>query len=214
MKIKWFGHACFAITSSNGTKIITDPYLVDRGIHYSPIDEAADIVSISHDHWDHNNVAAVQGEPTVIKDSGIIVANSIEFKGIASYHDNSSGKERGSNNIFRFCVDKINICHLGDLGHMLSEQQIIDIGEVDVLLLPVGGNFTINSTDATKICDLLKPKFVIPMHFRNAKCDFPINDVTPFIENRNNVKSMDTNEIDIEVNELGSSQRTIVLKPA
>ena len=92
MKIKWSGHACFVITSSNGTKIITDPYIVDRGIHYSPIDEAADIVSISHDHWDHNNVSAIKGAPTVIKDSGSKVADNIEFKGIASYHDNSSGK--------------------------------------------------------------------------------------------------------------------------
>ena len=102
MKFKWLGHACFVITSANGTKIITDPYLVDRGIHYSNIDEKADIVLVSHDHWDHNNVSAVKGNPIVIKDSGIHFAEDIKFKGIATYHDNSSGKERGPNNIFCF----------------------------------------------------------------------------------------------------------------
>ncbi len=214
MKFKWLGHACFVITSANGIKIITDPYLVDRGIHYSLIDEKADIVLVSHDHWDHNNVSAVKGNPVVIKDSGIHFAQDIEFKGVATYHDNSSGKERGPNNIFCFCMDKVNICHLGDLGHALSQQQIVDIGKVDILLIPVGGNFTIGANDANEICDKLKPKVVIAMHFKNEKCDFPIETVAPFIENKNNVESMDLSELEINVNELPSSVKTIVLKPA
>jgi len=214
MKIKWLGHACFVITSSGGTKIITDPFLVDRGIHYSPINEEADIVLVSHDHWDHNNISAVEGKPVIIKDSGIHIVKSIEFKGVATYHDNSSGKDRGPNNIFCFCLDKINICHLGDLGHTLSQQQIIDTGKVDILLIPVGGNYTINATDANDLCDKLKPKLVIPMHFKNDRCDFPIDDVTPFIEKRNNVKSIDSSEFEIIVDGLPSSVETIVLKPA
>ena len=214
MKFKWLGHACFVITSDNGIKIITDPYLVDRGIHYSVIDEKADIVLVSHDHWDHNNVSAVKGNPVVIKDSGIHFAQDIEFKGVATYHDKSSGKERGPNNIFCFCMDKINICHLGDLGHLLSQQQIADIGKVDILLVPVGGNFTIGANEANEICDKLKPKVVIAMHFKNEKCDFPIETVAPFIENKNNVESMDLSEFEINVNELPSSVKTIVLKPA
>ena len=214
MKFKWLGHACFVITSDNGIKIITDPYLVDRGIHYSAIDEKADIVLVSHDHWDHNNVSAVKGNPVVIKDSGIHFAQGIEFKGVSTYHDNSSGKERGPNNIFCFCMDKLNICHLGDLGHTLSQQQIVDIGKVDILLIPVGGNFTIGASDANEICDKLKPKVVIAMHFKNEKCDFPIETVAPFIENKNNVESMDLSELEINVNELPSSVKTIVLKPA
>lgn len=214
MKIKWSGHACFVITSSSGTKIITDPYLVDRGIHYTPINEEADIVLVSHDHWDHNNVSAVEGKPVVIKDSGIHTVKGIEFKGVATYHDSSFGKDRGPNNIFCFCLDKINICHLGDLGHTLSQQHIADVGKVDILLIPVGGNYTINATDANDVCDKLKPKLVIPMHFKNARCDFPVDSVDPFIEKRNNVKAMDLSELEIKVDELPSSVETIVLKPA
>lgn len=214
MKIKWSGHACFVITSSSGFKIITDPYLVDSGIHYSSIKEESDIVLVSHDHWDHNNVSAVKGKPIVIKDSGTQIVKGIEIKGIAAYHDISLGKNRGPNIIFCFCLDKINICHLGDLGHTLNQQQIADVGKVDVLLTPVGGNYTINATDANYMCDKLKPKIVIPMHFKNDRCDFPIDNVNPFIEKRNNVKLMDISEIELKADELPSAVETIVLTPA
>ena len=214
MKIKWSGHSCFIITSHNGTKIITDPYLVERGIHYSTINEYADIVLVSHDHWDHNNVSSVKGTPIIIKDSGVSIVKNIEFKGVNTYHDSSFGKDRGPNIIFCFCIDEINICHLGDLGHTLSQQKVADVGKVDILLIPVGGNYTINSTDANDVCDKLKPKLVIPMHFKNDRCDFPIDSVTPFIEKRNNVKLLNISELEIKASELPATVETIVLKPA
>ncbi len=213
MKIKWLGHSCFIIISSSGTKIITDPYRVERGIHYSTINEDADIVLISHDHWDHNNVSSVIGNPIIIKDSGIHVVKNIEFKGVNTYHDNSFGKDRGLNNIFCFCIDEIDICHLGDLGHTLNQRQITSVGKVDILLIPVGGNYTINATDANDVCDKLKPKLVIPMHFKNDKCEFPIDSVTPFIEKRNNVRLLNSSELEIKVSELPATVETIVLKP-
>jgi len=214
VKIKWLGHSCFIITSYNGTRIITDPYSVERGIHYSTINEDADIVLVSHDHWDHNNVSSIKGNPIIIKDSGVNIVKDIEFKGVSTYHDSSFGKDRGPNNIFCFCVDEINICHLGDLGHTLSQQQVADVGRVDILLIPVGGNYTINATDANNICDKLKPKLVIPMHFKNDRCEFPIDSVTPFIEKRNNVKLLNISELKMKASELPATIETIVLKPA
>ena len=102
MKVKWLGHSCFLITSEKGTKLITEPYAVGGGINYSRIKESADIIIVSHDHSDHNNVSAVQGQPQIIKGSGIKDVSGIEFKGIATYHDKSKGKERGGNTVFCF----------------------------------------------------------------------------------------------------------------
>lgn len=122
MKIKWLGHASFLVTSEEGKKIITDPYSIAGGISYSPINESADIVTISHDHRDHNNDEAVAGNPQVIREEGIRKVKGIEFKGIPSYHDVARGSQRGNNIIFCFTVDGINVCHLGDLGHLLNDK--------------------------------------------------------------------------------------------
>ncbi len=115
MKIKWLGHASFLITSDSGIKIITDPYETGGGLSYGEIKESADIVTVSHDHFDHNNVAAVPGNPQVVK--GTAEVKGIEFKGISTYHDEAKGGQRGKNTILCFEVDGIRVCHLGDLGH-------------------------------------------------------------------------------------------------
>ena len=134
MKIKWLGHACFLITAEDGTRIITDPYESGGNIKYDKIAEAADIVVISHQHYDHNDARAVKGKPVIVTESQ--KAKGIEFKGVESFHDTSGGRQRGPNTIFCFTVDKIKVCHLGDLGHDLSAEQVSDIGEVDILLIP------------------------------------------------------------------------------
>ena len=173
MKIKWLGHASFLVTSEEGKKIITDPYNVLPEISYTPINESADVVTISHDHGDHNNDKAVKGNPHVIRGKGIRRVKGIEFKGIPSYHDAAQGSQRGENTIFRFTVDGINVCHLGDLGHLLNDKQIAEIGPVDILLIPVGGYFTIDAKQATTISQSLKARVIIPMHYKTSKCDSP-----------------------------------------
>lgn len=214
MKIKWLGHACFLITSSNGTKIITDPYKVEKAIHYAPIKEKADIVLVSHDHWDHNNVTEIQGDPLVVTTSNSRTEKGIEIKGIDTFHDNSSGKERGPNRVYCFTMDNIRVCHLGDLGHVLTQQQVEEIGQVDVLIVPVGGNYTIGASDASVICDTLQPKIVIPMHYKNSKCDFPIDDISPFLKIMNKVKNTKYAEIDITSDKLPTAMEIMVLLPA
>jgi L-ascorbate metabolism protein UlaG (beta-lactamase superfamily) len=120
MKVKWLGHSCFLVTSKGGVRIITDPYAVGGDIKYSPIEETADVVVVTHGHDDHSNVPAVQGKPEVVRGDGTKTAKGIQFRGIATYHDASQGTQRGPNTVFCFTVDDIKLCHLGDLGHVLS----------------------------------------------------------------------------------------------
>jgi L-ascorbate metabolism protein UlaG (beta-lactamase superfamily) len=127
MKVKWLGHSCFLVISKGGVRIITDPYAVGGGINYSPIKETADIVVVTHGHDDHSNVSAVQGEPEVVRGDGTKTARGIQFRGVASSHDDSHGAQRGPNTIFCFTIDDINLCHLGDLGHVLSPGQVNEI---------------------------------------------------------------------------------------
>jgi L-ascorbate metabolism protein UlaG (beta-lactamase superfamily) len=216
MKVKWLGHACFLITSESGLRIITDPYTTGAfGLEYAPVAETADIVTVSHDHADHNNVAAVKGNPQVVRGLGSHEVKGIQFKGIATAHDESAGKQRGSNTIFCFTLDGINVCHLGDLGHELSDQTVADIGDVDVLLIPVGGNFTIDAIVANGVCKKLAPKLIIPMHYKNARCPtFPVASVDEFTREREQVKTPPGSEIEVNKEELPATAETIVLKPA
>ena len=214
MKIKWLGHASFLITSDTGTKIITDPYATGGGIKYGEITEASDIVTTSHDHSDHNNVAAVRGKPEVVRGTGITKVREIEFKGIAGHHDEAGGSQRGSNTMFCFTVDGIRVCHLGDLGHQLSDKQVAELGRIDILLIPVGGYYTIDAKVATQVCNQLKPQAIIPMHFKTDKCGFPIAGVGEFLKGKDNVNSLDTSEVEFKQGELPSTTQIIVLKPA
>ena len=215
MKIKWLGHASFLITSDKGVKVLTDPYEPILGMNYGPIDESADIVTVSHGHGDHNNIAAVQGNPQVIDESTSVELKGIKFSGIDTYHDDSAGSERGPNVIYCFEVDDVKVCHLGDLGHMLSDEQAAAIGKVDVLLAPVGGNFTINAETADAVIEKLKPAVVMPMHFSNDRCpDFPVAGVESFTDGKTNVTVMDTSEIEYKAGELPESTSIVVLKPA
>ena len=212
MKIKWLGHASFLITSDNGTRIITDPYGPRDDLRYGEIRETADIVSVSHDHSDHGNVSAVRGNPQVVR--GTATAKGISFRGIATFHDDSAGGKRGKNTIICMTVDDVTVCHLGDLGHALTGKQVAEIGKVDVLLLPVGGFYTIDARTAGQVSDQLKPRVIIPMHFKNSKCAFPIAGVEEFLKGEKNVKQADSSEVEFKAGSLPAETQIIVLKPA
>ena len=212
MKIKWLGHAAFLITSESGIRIITDPYETSDGLKYSEIKEAADIVTISHDHGDHNNAAAVQGNPQVVRET--TEAKGISIKGIRTSHDTSSGSERGSNTIFCFEVDRLKVCHLGDLGHLLTDNQVVEVGKVHVLLVSVGGFFTIDAKAATQVAEQVRARTIIPMHYKNDKCVFPIGGVEEFLANKTNVTQVDGSEVEFKMGEIQSGPRIMVLKPA
>jgi L-ascorbate metabolism protein UlaG (beta-lactamase superfamily) len=212
MKIKWLGHASFMITSETGTKIITDPYVTAENLNYGEIKESADIVTVSHEHGDHSNVSGVRGSPEAVR--GTAKVKGIEFKGIPTYHDDAKGQQRGKNTILCFEVDGIRVCHLGDLGHQLNDKQTAELGSVDILLVPVGGFYTIDAEVASQVCDRLKPKVIIPMHFKNNKCTFPIAGVDEFLQGKEGVSRLDASEAEFKQGELPVTTKTVVLKPA
>jgi L-ascorbate metabolism protein UlaG (beta-lactamase superfamily) len=212
--MKWLGHASFLISSDSGTKIITDPYPQGSGLSYAPIKVAADIVTVSHDHYDHNNVSSVPGKPEVITGSGTKNVKGIQFRGIATHHDESQGKERGTNTIFCFSVDGVKFCHLGDLGHRLKKEQIDEVGDVDILFIPIGGVFTIDAKMASHVIDDLKPKVAIPMHCKTSKCNWPLNTIEEFLAGKKNVKNMNSSEIEFQAGKLPQTTEIIVLEPA
>ena len=210
MKIKYLAHAAFMITAENGTRIVTDPYETSGGLKHGAIKETADIVTVSHEHGDHNNAAAVKGNPVVVKASAEV--KGIKIKAVTTAHDDKGGSQRGKNNIFCFEVDGINICHAGDLGHELTAEQVKAIGRVDVLMVPVGGFFTIDAATATKVCDQLKPKVIIPMHFKTEKLEFPISGVEAFLKDKSNATRANDSEIEFKAGKLPAVAQIIVLK--
>jgi L-ascorbate metabolism protein UlaG (beta-lactamase superfamily) len=199
MKIKYFGHACFLITANNGLKILTDPY--DDSIGYKIGKISADIVTCSHSHFDHSYLKRVAGNYQVVKTDGKQNVKGINFEGISTFHDKSQGRERGSNIVFLFEVDGIRICHLGDLGHILTQSQSVGIDGVDILFVPVGGIFTIDYKDATEVILQILPKVVIPMHYKTKDLNFSIDGVEKFLEGKENVKKLPS-EIIVKKEEL------------
>ena len=213
MKIKWLSGACFVITSEAGLRIITDPYCTGYNLKYGKINESAEIVTVSHEHGDHNNVAAVGGNPEVVRGIGKFKVKDIQFKGVHSFHDEVRGSRRGDNTMLRFEVDGISICHLGDLGHRLSDKQVFELGRVDILLIPTGGYYTMSVKVATEVCNQLKPKVIIPMHFKTDGWDVPVAAVDEFLEEKESVTKLNASEVKFEQEDLSATTQIIVLKP-
>lgn len=161
MDVTWHGQASFTIKGSNAT-VVTDPF-GDIGLKQPKW--AADLVLVSHGHFDHNEVSAVHGEPHVIELPGEYEYAGVMVEGLPTYHDDKEGTERGSNIVFSFTVDGIHFVHCGDLGHQLSDDQVEQLGDVDVLMVPVGGNYTIDAKGAAEVVKQLQPRVTVPMHY-------------------------------------------------
>lgn len=227
MKIKMLGHECVLITSEAGIKIITDPYstidltgaIEGLKLGYGEITESADIVTVSHEHFDHNNVAAVKGNPEVVSELvrgiGTTKVKGIEFKIVDSYHDHVDGSWLGRNSLIRFEVDGISVCHFGDFGQKgLTGRQLVELGRIDILIIPVGGHFVIDAEEASLVCDQLQPKVVIPAHFKTDKCFIALEGVDDFLLGGKTVRKLDASEVSFKQGELPASMEVIVLKPA
>jgi L-ascorbate metabolism protein UlaG (beta-lactamase superfamily) len=216
MKIKWLAHAAFLITADSGTRIVTDPYETNERYRHGDIKETADIVTVSHGHGDHSNVAAVKGNPQVWDSTEVkgVKDKSIKIKAVATAHDDAGGSKRGPNIIFCLDVDGVKICHCGDLGHVLTDAQVKAVGKVDVLIVPVGGFFTIDAAAATKVCEQLKPKIILPMHYKTEKIGLPIGGVEDFLKDKSIVTRADGSEIEVKAGKLPASARIVVLKYA
>lgn len=173
MEITYLGHASFKLKSKQGV-VVTDPFSKMVGFSYPSV--SADVVTISHPHEDHNNSSAVKTTPSrekpfIIDAAGEYEVGGVSIFGFPAFHDASGGKERGHNTVFTIVMEGITVAHLGDLGHELSDSFIEDLGEVDVLLCPVGGHYTIDSKTAVSVIQAVDPYYVIPMHYKTDKHD-------------------------------------------
>lgn len=217
MKIKWYGHAAFRITTDNGIRIIIDPYesgAFGGALSYGKITDEADIVLSSHDHDDHNCTKDIKGTFTKIDKAGLYEEKGIKIKAISTHHDQSKGKERGDNLVFIIETDDLRVSHMGDLGHIIERGTMDEIGRIDVLLLPVGGFYTIDANEASRVIDEIKPLVIIPMHFKTDKCDFPIAKVDDFIAGKEAVKAAKSSEIEITKSGLPSKPEIIIMEYA
>lgn len=178
MKIQYLGHSCFKLTESTGTTIVTDPY---KGIGYEmPTGISSDAVTVSHGHYDHDNVKSLDGKPVLIDKEGSYELPGVEIFGIKSYHDGEGGSLRGENLIFKFRMDGLEVCHMGDLGEECSSELLEMLLPVNILLIPVGGNYTIDAEKAKEYVDRIMPEIVIPMHYKTRSTNVDIEKVDAF----------------------------------
>ncbi|HZJ40841.1 MAG TPA: MBL fold metallo-hydrolase [Candidatus Saccharimonadales bacterium] len=183
MIITWQGHSCFKIQDKigpDGVTVVTDPYGKSTGLKVPNFE--ADIVTVSHDHDDHNNINALRGNPFVIDCAGEYDFKGVLVEGIDSYHDDKQGAERGGNIIYRMEVDDVSIAHLGDLGSPLDSSQLEKLAGTDILLIPVGGKYTLDAKAAVEVISQIEPRIVIPMHYKTPDLKMDIDPVDKFIK--------------------------------
>lgn len=211
MKIRYLGHSCFVLTESTGTTIVTDPY---GAIGFRLPRVKADAVTISHSHYDHNNVNAVEGKPVVFDKEGSYEIGGVDITAIKSYHDNENGEKRGENLIFKFRMDGVEICHLGDLGEECSSSLLELLLPVHVLLIPVGGNYTIDAAQAKEYVDRIMPSIVIPMHYKTKGLEIDVDKPDDFLDSFDDeaeVEELDSCEIELSRDDITEDSTKIIL---
>ena len=179
MRLKWHGHSCFSMTFEGGVAVVTDPF--DRTVGYPLCRARADIALVSHDHFDHNHVQSLSGTPEVIRDGAPREILGLRIRGVDSFHDAEGGARRGKNVMFVVEGDGLRVAHLGDLGHPLDEKQIEALGAPDILLVPIGGTYTIATPEAVALIRAVKPHTAIAMHFKTVLCGFAVTDEREFV---------------------------------
>jgi len=217
VKIIWHGQSLFEIIAkpkqNNEIKIIIDPFDESLGLRVPKLE--ANILLVSHNHHDHSNVKAVSGSPFLIEGPGEYEVKGIYIKGIPAFHDNSLGKERGKVTIFTIEAEEIKICHLSDFGQAeLTEQQLEEIGEVNVLMIPVGGVYTIGSKEASRIINQIEPQIIIPMHYQIPKLKYKFEGLDKFLKVMGIKNPEHLNKLSIKKRDISEEKtKVMVLKP-
>jgi L-ascorbate metabolism protein UlaG (beta-lactamase superfamily) len=246
MKVRWLGHGAVSLVGDQGIKIVTDPYRTghferpDGWLKYRELSETADVVLVSHNHIDHNNVEVIKGDPVILNGEDLAEEaqehKGVVFSAVSSFHDDQEGAIFGKNHLILFTLDGIRVCFSGDQGCELDEKQLQQIGDVDLLILLVGlldpigpmqynvdeaGNkvrtahkgYRIGVEKAEWLYERLKPKATIPIHVSNEVCSFKLASIESFVAARSNVRHVDAVEIDLQSGALPDDQ-ILVLKPA
>ena len=195
MELTWLGHSSFILEDSKGRKVLTDPF--DESVGYETFKGEVDVITISHHHLDHSYIENIKHKETIDK-VGFFYLCDFPISGIPSYHDKMLGAKRGENTIFIIEVDGYRICHLGDLGHMLSTEDIKQIGNIDILLIPIGGNYTINGKEAAEIAKAINSHIVIPMHYKTPILSFELEGLEDFLTYMKNGDRVGGNKLSIE----------------
>lgn len=211
MDIFWNGQACFKLKGKQSSVVI-DPFDSEFSGLKLPKDLEADLCLITHDHQDHNNSKAVAGSPIVINGSGEYEVKGIAVIGITTYHDNTKGSERGKNTVYNIEIDGVNVVHLGDLGQTLTEEQVQEIGVCDILLIPVGGIYTITAKEAAEVVSQLEPKIIIPMHYKIDGLKFDLAPVEEFLKEMGVENTVPLNKLSITKDKLPEESQVVVLQ--
>ena len=179
MRIEWIGHACFKLTAQDGTTVITDPY--DESVGIDMLELKADLITMSQEHHDHNETSMIVGDPVIARGPQLASVGSVTARAVNSWHDDAQGKLRGFNTVRIFNMDGLKIVHMGDQGCMPGEDVLEAIADADVMLIPVGGTYTVDASGAKAIMEAAKPTCVIPMHVKTKHCPYPIAKVDAFL---------------------------------
>ncbi|HEX3697685.1 MAG TPA: MBL fold metallo-hydrolase [Polyangia bacterium] len=220
-KLQWLGQSCFILETTAGTRVVMDP--IPKGLGYElPAGLKADVVTISHEHQDHNNLGLLVNKPRVLR--GLtpdkkgwtkidLTIKDVTIRSVGVYHDDAMGAERGLNTVFVFEVGGLRIAHLGDLGHLLTDDQLSAIGSVDVVLIPVGGVFTIDGRQATRVVDQLRPRLVvIPMHYKTDVLTIKqLEGVDDFLAGKPNVRKDPSNTLSLSTVKARPAAEIVVL---
>lgn len=212
MKIKWLGHSSFILTESTGITVVTDPF-DPQTVGYGYAAPKVDIVTLSHAHSDHNYLKGVAGYKQVYDSEGKFeYEGRVHITGVQSFHDDEEGAKRGKNIIYRLGMDGLNICHMGDIGEPCSPELVERLLPVNVLLIPVGGNYTVDAELAKEYVDRLMPDIVIPMHYKIKHCELDIDKVDPFVRLFDDeCVEEDVDELDLDRCDTNSGATRVVL---
>jgi L-ascorbate metabolism protein UlaG (beta-lactamase superfamily) len=217
MKLRYLGHAAFELELADGRRLVFDPYesgAYDGALGYGPIEGPHDIAVVSHDHPDHRFEEVTSKAATVWDSAGEADLDGVTITSVPTFHDETEGSERGTNLISIVEAEGVRIAHLGDLGHAVTKDDAPALAGVDVMIVPVGGFFTIDAAAAKAIVDEFSPKIVVPMHYKTGKCGFPIAPVDEFTMLMGEFTEAGGSELDISAGSLPASTKVTVLDPA
>jgi L-ascorbate metabolism protein UlaG (beta-lactamase superfamily) len=210
-EIKWFGHACFRIRGKDVT-VLTDPVPRDTG--YDLGAQSADIVTVSHDHHGHTALDLISPGYRLVNGPGEYEIQEVFITGVTTFHDAERGRLLGKNTVYLIEIEDLIVCHLGDLGHVLTEPQVEAMSAVDVLIVPVGGPPTINSAQAAEVIGQLEPGVIVPMQFRTERGDHQRESLERFVKEMGLTEYEQLDRLVLKKSDAGGSPRVVILQPA